>query len=173
MNDSSWEKNRNAALKPNKGRRKFFIGGLLMLAAVAYLIVGGTMSGAQYYKSIEELVSNPDYAGQEIRISGAVIGDTIQYDPENLIIEFTVAHIPDQYDDLAVALHESVNNPDTARLSIVVEGEAKPDLLQHEAQAIMTGVLDENGTFHANELLLKCPSRFQDTMPSNRTDMNL
>jgi cytochrome c-type biogenesis protein CcmE len=40
-----------------------------------------------------------------------------------------------------------------------------PDLLQNEAQAILSGYLGEDGIFHANELLLKCPSRFEEALP--------
>ena len=38
-----------------------------------------------------------------------------------------------------------------------------PDLLQHEAQAILTGALGVDGVFYASELLLKCPSRFEES----------
>ena len=38
-----------------------------------------------------------------------------------------------------------------------------PDLLQHEAQAIMTGRLGDDGVFYADELLLKCPSRYEES----------
>jgi cytochrome c-type biogenesis protein CcmE len=41
----------------------------------------------------------------------------------------------------------------------------KPDLLQHEAQAIMTGRLGEDGKFFADELLLKCPTKYEDAVP--------
>jgi cytochrome c-type biogenesis protein CcmE len=46
-----------------------------------------------------------------------------------------------------------------------VENQVKPDLLQHEAQAILTGQLDSNGVFQVSELLLKCPSRFEEAGP--------
>ncbi|NJL57955.1 cytochrome c maturation protein CcmE [bacterium] len=43
-----------------------------------------------------------------------------------------------------------------------------PDLLQHEAQAILTGTLGDDGVFYATELLLKCPaaSRVRARPPS-------
>jgi cytochrome c-type biogenesis protein CcmE len=147
------------------GRLKFLIGGLLILGAVAYLIVSGTATSARFFITVEELVDEPEYVGQTIRISGAVLGDTIHYDSENLIIEFTIANIPQQFDNLALALHDAVNNPEAARLPIRVENQVKPDLLQHEAQAILTGTLSPDGVFHATELLLKCPSRFEEAGP--------
>jgi cytochrome c-type biogenesis protein CcmE len=29
----------------------------------------------------------------------------------------------------------------------------------------MTGYLDENGLFHAEELLLKCPTKYEEAVP--------
>ena len=40
-----------------------------------------------------------------------------------------------------------------------------PDLLRHEAQAIVTGHVDEQGIFHADELLLKCPTKYEEAVP--------
>ena len=40
-----------------------------------------------------------------------------------------------------------------------------PDLLKNEAQAIMTGRMGEDGVFYAEELLLKCPTRYEEAVP--------
>jgi cytochrome c-type biogenesis protein CcmE len=153
------------ALNRRGNRTKFLIGGVMILAAVAYLIVSSTLTGARYFITVDEIHGDPAMIGETVRISGAVIGDSIVYDEENLIIEFTISHIPTEFDDLATALYESVNDPNMARMDVRVENQVKPDLLQHEAQAILTGQLDENGVFHAEELLLKCPSRFEEGGP--------
>jgi len=147
-------------------RAKFTIGGLLILGAVVYLMFSSTISGARFFITVEEILTDPTYANQTVRITGAVIGETIEYDSQEGIITFTVAHIPSEFDDLADALHEAVNNttPET-QLRIFVEDSAMPDLLQHEAQAIMTGELRDDGIFYASELLLKCPSRFNEMAP--------
>ena len=60
---------------------------------------------------------------------------------------FTIVHIPSEYDDLAAALHEALLDPNAPRLPIMVEDAAIPDLLQHEAQAILTGALRADGIF--------------------------
>ena len=112
------------------------------------------------------LAATIEAGGREVRVSGAVIGDTIQYDSENLIIDFTISNIPAEFDNLAFALHESVNAPNASRIPVRVENEVMPDLLQHEAQAILTGSLGEDGVFHATELLLKCPTRFEEAAPN-------
>jgi cytochrome c-type biogenesis protein CcmE len=46
-----------------------------------------------------------------------------------------------------------------------MEDTSMPDLLQHEAQAILTGELGEDGIFRATELNLKCPTRFEEHSP--------
>lgn len=167
MAQATWEKPTSTAvaIKPDGGRWKFMVGGVLILAAIGYLIVSGTLAGARYFITVEELLNNPDYVGQTVRISGAVLGESIQFDEENLVMEFTISNIPQQFDNLAVALHESVTNANAPRINVRVEGQPKPDLLQHEAQAILTGKIDENGVFVASELLLKCPSRFEEAGP--------
>jgi cytochrome c-type biogenesis protein CcmE len=152
------------------GRAKFIIGGVLLLAAVVYLIVSNLTNQQQYFMTIDELNARQDeLVGRNVRISGAVIGDTIFYDGETL--SFEIVHIPDSAADiedeggLALVLHEAVTNPDAERIQVVLYNEPKPDLLQHEAQAIVTGTLGEDGVFYADELLLKCPTRYEEAVP--------
>jgi len=38
-------------------------------------------------------------------------------------------------------------------------------LLRNEAQAIMTGRVGEDGVFYATELLLKCPTKYEEAVP--------
>ncbi len=144
---------------------KFIIGGILLLVAVLYLVLSGMDGGTQYFMTIDELVANADYDGQIVRISGAVIGETIQYDSTTLKLNFTVAHIPKETNNLALTLHEAVLNPAGQRLEIRMENQVMPDLLQNEAQAILSGKMGEDGIFYASELLLKCPSRYEEAIP--------
>ena len=165
MAQAAWEKSRipvSTPAAPAAGRLKFMLAGALLLVAVAYLIFSGTATGARFFITVDEIVANPAYVGQTVRISGAVIGETIQYDSSNLILDFTIVHIPAQVDNLALALYQAVNNPDGTRLAVHLENVVKPDLLQHEAQAILTGTMGEDGVFYATELLLKCPSRYEE-----------
>jgi len=155
----------------NGSPRKFIIGGLLILAAVVYLVVSSTAAGKQYFFTVDELYAEGDSAvGTPARVSGAVLGDTIKYDSENLTLIFTIAHMPADNDllaeegGLAAALNEAVSDPSRQRLEVVYYG-VKPDLLQHEAQAILTGKLGEDGIFYADELLLKCPTRYDEAVP--------
>jgi cytochrome c-type biogenesis protein CcmE len=160
----------------NPSRGKFVIGGLLILATVIFLIVSTTAAGVQYYSTVDELFSLGEAAvGRPSQVIGAVIGDTIVYDAEALTLTFTVVHMPADNDvledegGLAAALFDAVNDPTRTRMDVVYYG-VKPDLLQHEAQAILTGALGEDGVFYADELLLKCPSKYEEAAPQQEAE---
>ena len=153
------------------GRAKFIIGGLLIVAAIVYLIVTSTQASAQYFLTVDELADRKGgEIDRDVRVSGAVVGDSVQYDPQTLTLEFTVAHVPGDNSEiesqggLAKVLYDAVNDPDRSRIQVVYVG-PKPDLLRHEAQAIMTGELGDDGVFYADELLLKCPTKYEEAVP--------
>jgi len=99
------------------------------------------------------------------------MGSSITYDAKTLTITFEMANVSNDNKTieaaggLAEALHQAVINPNAARIQVVYVG-PKPDLLKDEAQAIVTGKLGADGVFHADELLLKCPTRYQNALPS-------
>ncbi len=168
-----------APSKPaSPGKLKFIIGSVLIVAAIVYLIVSSTAANAQFFLTIDQLMAQKSSlmvsqsgATREVRISGAVVGSTIKYDSQSLTLTFDVANIPgdqkviDAQGGLAEVLHQAVIDPKATRLPIVYKG-VKPDLLKDEAQAIMTGTLGTNGVFTATELLLKCPTRYSDALPT-------
>jgi cytochrome c-type biogenesis protein CcmE len=95
------------------------------------------------------------YAGKDLRIAGWVIGDSIEFtqiSPTETRLEFDVV--------------DDINNPHQT-MRIVALNEPKPDLLQHEAQALVEGHV-EGGAFISNQdgLLLKCPTRYEELDPS-------
>jgi len=155
-----------------RGRIKFIIGGLLILAAVIYLIFSSTKANAEFFMTVDELqAQRTDMIGRNLRISGAVIGSTIQFNPGTQNLTFDIANVPgdnatiEAQGGLAKVLHEAVVDPTRKRISITYNG-PKPDLMRDEAQAIMTGHLGEDGVFQADELLLKCPTKYEEAIPA-------
>jgi cytochrome c-type biogenesis protein CcmE len=152
-------------------RTKFFLGGMLILAAVVYLIFSSTKASAEFFYTVDEVkAKGSSVVGDSLRLSGAVLGDTIQYDSETLALTFEIAQVAgdnaeiEAQGGLAAVLKEAVNDPTRQRISVVYIG-PKPDLLRGEAQAIMTGKLGEDGIFYADELLLKCPTKYEQAVP--------
>jgi len=154
------------------GRGKFILGGVLILAAVIYLIVSSTKASAEYFMTVDELhAKGASAVGQNLRISGAVDGATIHFDPASGDLSFQIAQVPgdnatvEAEGGLAAVLHAAVIDPTRTRLTVIYHG-PQPDLLRNEAQAIITGHLAADGTFYADQLLLKCPTKYQQAVPS-------
>lgn len=175
MAEIGWEKSSTLAaerLKTRRGARwQFLVVGLALLGAIAYLLYSST--GARYYLTVDELINDPQMIGKMVRVSGAVVGDPI-FDPETQELWFVVANIPNDNDTirkqggLAEVLHKAVEDPNASRMHVVAREKEIPDLLQNEAQAIMSGTfVEENGeyVFHAEEIMLKCPTRYEEDVP--------
>ena len=152
-------------------RAKFTIGGIMIVVAIVYLIVSSTKATKQYYMTIDELIAKGEaIVDRDIKISGVIIGDTIEYDAQTLTLWFTVVHVPADFDEVQKAggimevQQQAIADPNASRLGVVYIG-PRPDLLRHGAQVIITGRLGEDGVFYADELLLKCPTRYEVESP--------
>jgi cytochrome c-type biogenesis protein CcmE len=172
-NNPTWEKTPELAaqLRPRFGQRQVYmlIAGVGILAVVSYLLYS-VLFGGHYYTSVDELLADPDLVGKNVRVTGVIIGD-YQYDSSTETLTFVIGHIPTDGDaikdegGLATTLANAVNDPETTRLTVVYPSGEIPDLLENGNQAIITGKLDENGVFYADNLTLKCPTKYADELP--------
>lgn len=172
--ETAWEKKRIQAqgqIGKRSGRWKFLVVGLIILAAMGYLLI--TSVGARYYVTVDELLTDTTMHGKTARVSGAVVGDPV-FDPQTNTLHFVVANIPNSNDEireqggLALVLHNAVNDPNATHMNVEAHDTEIPDLLKHEAQAIMSGKLefrDGEPVFVADEITLKCPTKYADDVP--------
>jgi len=159
---------------PRKGNPlKFIIGGSVIVAAIIYLIISSLSANVQYFLTVEEILTKQlagELTGRNVRASGAVLGDSIQYNMDTLELSFTIVHVPgdnlllEEEGGLARALHNAVMDPNRPRLDVIYYGPI-PDLLKNEAQAIITGEVLASGVFEADEILLKCPTKYEGSVP--------
>jgi cytochrome c-type biogenesis protein CcmE len=160
--------------QPRQGNPlKFIIGGVVIVGSIIYLLVSSLQANVQYFLTVDEVLTKQqsgELSGRNVRISGAVLGESIDYNLDTLDLSFTIAHVPaesqllEDEGGLASALHQAVTDPERSRLKVVYNG-PKPDLLVDEAQAILTGQIQEDGVFLAEELLLKCPTKYEGAVP--------
>jgi cytochrome c-type biogenesis protein CcmE len=162
MADTTWTNSGEGVLTETKSNRlKYIVGGVLLLGAIVFLVINAMSGSTQLYKTVNEFYAEQSrLTGRDLRIAGVVVGDSIQFteiDGQTTRLEFDVV------DDL--------DNPNPV-LHIVAINEPKPDLLQHEAQALIEGRADENGVFMANQggLMLKCPTRYEELDPAGHPD---
>jgi len=123
-----------------RARSKFIIGGAIIVLAVGYLIVSSIGGSTAYYLTVEEVMAEGP-SEQTVRVAGNVIGDTIEWNAQELMLRFSIADA-------------------SGSLAVIYKG-PRPDMLQDEAEAIVEGKYIEGGSFEANNLLLKCPSKYE------------
>lgn len=158
MSEASWTKGESTLTDSQPSRLKFVVGAVVIFGAIAALIFSALNDSSQLFKTVDEYYAEEArLVGQDLRIAGWVIGDTIQYtqvDANTSRLEFDIV------DDL--------ENPGQ-RLHVVAMNEPKPELLQNQAQALVDGHVDEMGVLHANPdgLLLKCPTRYEELEPES------
>ncbi len=158
MTDTTWTNSGEELLFSQKDNRlKFIVGGVIFLAAIGFLVVNAMSGNTQLFKTVNEFYAEQGrLSGRDLRVSGWVIGDSIEYtqiDATTSRLEFDIV------DDL--------NDPNAQKLHIVAMNEPKPDLLQNQAQAMVEGRAGQDGVFYSNEggLLLKCPTRYEELEP--------
>ncbi len=141
---------RDASVRSKGGNKqlKFIIGGVVVLGLIAYLIFSAVQSAGAYYREVHEvLAQKAALTGKPLRMSGNIVTDSITYDAPKLDLNFKVSDPTDASQQVAIHFHG-----------------VKPDQMNREgASAIIEGTLRPDGTVDANNLLLKCPSRYEQS----------
>ncbi len=124
-------------------RPKFVIGGLVIVAALGFLIFSTTRSTAAFFLTVDELYAKgPAAQSRTVRVSGQVVGDSVDFDAGNVMLRFELAGEGNQ------------------TLPVVFNG-PMPDQLRDQAEAIVEGKYD-GSRLTATSVLLKCPSRYEE-----------
>jgi cytochrome c-type biogenesis protein CcmE len=158
MSDTTWINEKGLTLeKPRHSAWKFGLVVVVLLTAVSFVLYNAIASGGtQLYLTVNEFYERQEHLSErQLRVSGWVIGESIQY-----------TQIDAQTSKLEFFIVDDLKNPGQT-LHVIAMNEPKPDLLQHEAQAMVEGKMGDDGSFHANPggLLLKCPTRYEDGEP--------
>ena len=139
----------HGAVRSNRANRqlKFIIGGAVVVGLIVYLVVSSIQSAGAYYREVGELLAQQSaLAGKSVRVSGNIVTESIAYDAPTLDLQFEIADPADPSKLLPIHFHG-----------------VKPDQMEREgSSAIVEGVLGKSGVVEANNLLLKCPSRYEE-----------
>ena len=136
--------------RPRIGR--LAIGILLVGAALSYLVYAGTRDNLVYYYEVGEVQAAAASTDGRIRVSGDVVEGSIVKDEKAREIRFAIR--------AAKANGEPV---DASAQSIpVVYAGTVPDIFREGIQVVVEGKMGSDGTFEAETLLAKCPSKYQE-----------
>ncbi len=128
-----------------KAGTKLAAGGALILATVGYLMASGIRETGVYYLTPSELASKVQSDRKiydvGLKVGARVVPGSIQRDVASQTITFRVSD-------------------GTASYPVVYRGLA-PDTFTDEADVVVEGRLQRDGTFRATTLLAKCGSRYE------------
>jgi cytochrome c-type biogenesis protein CcmE len=123
-------------------KKKYIIGGMIVFAALAYLLVIIINDSTSYYLSVSEFYDRiGEFKDSNLRLAGTIVEDSIEWNAEALELRFTIT---EGGQTLPVIYNGSQPNGFKAGSNLLVEGKYSSD-----------------GTFHASQLIMKCSSKYE------------
>lgn len=127
-------------------RPQFLVAGILLVGVILALMTYGLMTAKAFWLTVDEVKEGgSSLLSQRLRVNGVVVAGSEDWNPSEVTLRFAI---------------EDEDNPGQ-QLS-VVHYQPRPDNFQRAASVIVEGELLEDGTFLADQLLLKCPSRYEE-----------
>jgi cytochrome c-type biogenesis protein CcmE len=117
-------------------RAKLLAGGVVIAAALGYLVWSGMSTAVVYFVTPSELVAQgPEARGRPLRLGGMVEAGSVVWDPRALALSFRLT--------------------DGRTAVPVAHAGAPPDLFAERQGAVVEGRLRADGTFEASTIMAK------------------
>jgi len=122
---------------------KFVIGGVVVVAVIVVLIAVSFSGSTSDYLTVAEVKAMGPDQTRDSRVAGAIVPDTVEWETRDL-------HLTFQIEDGTGTLPISFHGP-------------QPDMLVDAVEAVVVGKYDPAAdVFEAEELLMKCPSKYEE-----------
>lgn len=117
-------------------RKRFLIGGLIILGALSYIVYGGMQQALVYFKMPTELrAEEKSLQGKFVRLGGMVVQGSLHKDVQNLIYRFELTD-------------------GTTSFPVFFKG-VPPDLFAEGKGAVVEGRIGSDGVFQATTIMAK------------------
>ncbi len=126
---------------------------LVVVLALGYIIFDATKSETYFYTVDEALAVGSELPGSQVRIKGVVEQGSIVGNAGELKREFRIAE-------------------KGLSLDVVYEG-AMPDTFAEDMEVVVTGTVNKDMILVADEVLVKCPSRYEGNPPTAKEESPL
>lgn len=127
-------------------KAKFIAGGLVIVAALGYLVYAGVSQSVVYFVTPTELGAAP-VAGKSYRLGGMVLPGTLRWEPKSLDLRFTLSD---------------------GQASVPVRHRgAPPDLFAENRGAVVEGTWSRDGYFQATTILAKHSEEYKAPHDAN------
>jgi cytochrome c-type biogenesis protein CcmE len=128
--------------------RRFLIGGLIILAALSYIIYGGAKEAIVYFRTPSEVkASGSAFTNQFLRVGGMVVNGSLEKDVKNLNYRFQLTD-------------------GSASIPVFFHG-VPPDLFADGKGAVVEGRIGSDGVFHATTIMAKHSEEYRPP-PDNK-----
>ncbi|GIM44882.1 cytochrome C biogenesis protein CcmE [Collibacillus ludicampi] len=128
-----------------RARTKLIVAFVLVIGVIVSLVVTGITQAATYYMTVGELKAKGEQAAKtRVKLSGNLVGDSVKWDPDHTLLQFSITDEKDP----------------KKKIPVVYKG-TKPDDFSNGWPVIVEGKLQTDGTFMADSLLVKCPSKYE------------
>ncbi len=131
-------------------RTRFIVVAVVVVLALAFMIWAAFGENTRYFLTVSEFNSKTEiHDGQMVRVSGKLVEGTFDRGDKSTISHF---HLTDK----------EGGDSGLSMLQARYEG-ILPDLFFNpHSEIILEGSYRSEGVFHADEILVKCPSKYQD-----------
>ena len=160
-------KGNTLALRRMTTKGKFFIGVVLIVGAVGYLMYTGIRETSSYYLTIEEFfVQKEAMANEGIRVAGRVQKGSIDWNPKDLNLNFTMVAFKEKDGEkrqTATPIATPQSDEPLEGLTIHYQG-ILPDMFAEDRDVIVEGeyITGANGNvLEATAVLTTCPSKYE------------
>jgi cytochrome c-type biogenesis protein CcmE len=127
---------------PNTTRAILIVGALVIAGAFTYMLSGGIGSTLVYFYTPSELLAQGTKAyGAPVRLGGQVVPGSVQWDAPSTDLRF-------------------VMQDGKAQIAVHSHG-APPQMFRDGIGVVVEGTYAENGTFEANQLLVKHSNEYR------------
>jgi cytochrome c-type biogenesis protein CcmE len=135
-------------------RLKFLLLGVGIVASMGFLLIVGMdrPGGMAYYLTVSEFVAAPERVAGEFRISGTVAEGSIQRPPSGREARFVLTD-------------------GTSSLPVTYRGQI-PDAFVDGADVVVEGRQQDDGSFQADMMLAKCPSKYEAAEEPSGDDLH-
>jgi len=124
-----------------KRKRVIFVAAIVVIA-IAVIAYIGISKFATYDITVSEFMAKADYyTGKQVRVVGEVVPGSVSQDTKNFTLSFTIAE-------------------GNESLPVVYQG-IVPDTFKEGTDIVVEGKSDQQGVFHASQLITKCPSKYE------------
>ena len=122
-------------------KKRFLIGGIIVVLAIGYLGYMGFQGSAVYYYTASELIElGSSIYDENVRVNWQVVPGSLEQEANGLVLKFNIVD-------------------EKRSLPVVYQG-VVPDSFKSDSEVVVEGYLNSAGTFQANTIMTKCPSKY-------------